>query len=205
MAIGKLKYDLGGDMEFNYIIGYLKTDESINQDFDSTPETLYHTDRPARWKQLTNEARLVMGGNGPLTFVLGGYQWYSKYTINLKNYIGFAGAPLLTSAQTVTQTTKSWAGYFEGDYKITDKLKLTLGGRYTHDTKTTQVNDGTIYIYGTLEEKDPILVLPPSAAAGNIVMPAPIKASWSKFTPKVSLSYNWTDEVMTYEIGRAHV
>jgi iron complex outermembrane receptor protein len=199
MAIGKLKYELGSNLDFEYILGYLKTKESINQDFDSTPQTLYHTDRPARWRQVTNEARLIMGGNGPLTFVLGGYQWFSKYTINLKNYIGFAGPPLLTSAQDVTQTTKSWAGYFEGDYKFTDKLKLTVGGRYTHDTKTTQVNDKTIFIYGTLEEKNPIVTLPPVAGV-NIVMPTPIQASWSKFTPKVSLSYNFTPEVMTYAL-----
>ncbi|MEI6641223.1 MAG: TonB-dependent receptor [Novosphingobium sp.] len=199
MAIGKLKYEIGNNLDFEYILGYLKTKESINQDFDSTPQTLYHTDRPARWRQVTNEARLVMGGGGPLTFVLGGYQWFSKYTINLKNYIGFAGPPLLTSAQDVTQTTKSWAGYFEGDYKFNDKLKLTVGGRYTHDSKTTQVNDKTIFIYGTLEEKNPIVTLPPVAGV-NIVMPTPIQASWSKFTPKVSLSYNWTPEVMTYAL-----
>lgn len=198
MAIGKVKYDLGGDFDLQYIFGYLKTNESINQDFDSTPETLYHTDRPARWRQITNEVRLSMGGTGPLTFVLGGYHWDSRYTINLKNYIGFAGAPLLTSAQDVTQTTKSYAAFFEGDYRITDKLKLTLGGRYTHDKKTTIVNDGSIFIYGTLEEANPVVVIPPSPAAGLIVMANPVGADWSKFTPKVSLSYNWTDDVMTY-------
>lgn len=199
MAIGKAKYELSSDLDLEYILGWLKTNESINQDFDSTPQTLYHTDRPARWRQVTNEVRLVKGGGGPLTFVLGGYQWFSKYTINLKNYIGFAGPPLLTSAQDVTQTTKSWAGYFEGDYKITDKLKLTVGGRYTHDAKTTQVNDKTIFIYGTLEEKNPVASLPPVAGV-NIVMPTPIEASWSKFTPKVSLSYNFTPDVMTYAL-----
>lgn len=200
LGIGKINYDLGGDYELQYILGYLRTTESINQDFDSTPETLYHTDRPARWRQLTNEARLIKGGSGPLTFVLGAYLWDSRYTINLKNYIGFAGAPLLTSAQTVTQTTKSWAGYFEGDYKFTDRLKLTLGGRYTRDRKTSIVNDGTIFIYGTLEEANPIVVLPPSLAAGNIVMTRPVKKSWAEFTPKASLSYNWTDDVMTYAL-----
>ncbi|WP_298287777.1 TonB-dependent receptor [Novosphingobium sp.] len=200
MAIGKIKYDLGGDFELQYIFGYLKTNESINQDFDSTPETLYHTDRPARWRQITNEARLIMGGTGPLTFVLGGFHWDSKYTINLKNYIGFAGAPLLTSAQDVTQTTKSYAAYFEGDYRITDKLKLTLGGRYTHDRKTSIVNDKTIFIYGTLEEANPVLAIPPTLAGGAIVMGTPAKQSWSEFTPKVSLSYDWTDDVMTYAL-----
>ncbi|MFN3425222.1 MAG: TonB-dependent receptor [Novosphingobium meiothermophilum] len=198
MAIGKAKYDFGNDFELQYIFGYLKTNESINQDFDSTPETLYHTDRPARWRQITNEVRLIKGGDGPLTFVLGGFHWDSRYTINLKNYIGFAGAPLLTSAQDVTQTTKSYAAYFEGDYKITDKLKLTLGGRYTHDRKTSIVNDGTVFIYGTLEEANPILAIPPSLAGGSIVMNAPARQSWSEFTPKVSVSYNWTDDVMTY-------
>ncbi len=200
MAIGKVKYDLGDDFEVDYILGYLKTKESINQDFDSTPQTLYHTDRPARWRQVTNELRLVKGGGGPLTFVVGAYLWDSAYTINLKNYIGFAGPPLLTSAQDVSQTNKSYAGFFEGDYRITDKLKLTLGGRYTHDKKTSIVNDGTIFIYGTTAEVNPVVVIPPSVAAGSIIMANPVEASWSKFTPKVSLSYNFTDDVMGYAL-----
>jgi iron complex outermembrane recepter protein len=200
MAIGKAKYDLGNDVGLEYILGYLKTTESINQDFDSTPLTLFHTDRPARWRQVTNEVRLIKGGDGPLTFVLGGYFWDSNYTINLKNYIGFAGVPLLTSAQDVTQTTKSYAGYFEGDYRVSDKLKLTLGGRYTKDKKSSIVNDKTIFLYGSTVEANPILSIPPSLAGGQIVMAQPVKADWSKFTPKVSLSYNWTDDVMSYAL-----
>lgn len=195
MATGKMKYDLGSDYQLQYIFGWLRTDESINQDFDSTPETLYHTDRPARWRQITNEVRLSKGGSGPLTFVVGAYHWDSKYTINLKNYIGFAGAPLLTSAQDVTQTTKSYAAFFEGDFRFTDKLKLTVGGRYTHDKKTSLVNDRTVFVYGTLEEVDPVTSYPPT-----IVMATPVKASWSKFTPKVSLSYNFTDDLMGYAL-----
>jgi len=198
MAIGKVKYDLGNDYEMQYILGWLKTSEGATQDWDSSPLTLYHTDRPARWRQITNEVRLIKGGDGPLTFALGGYMWNSKYTINLKNYIGFAGAPLLTSAQNVTQQTKSYAAYFEGDYKITDRLKLTIGARYTHDRKSSLVNDQTIFIYGTTEEANPVTVLPPSLAGGNIVMTTPVKEDWSKFTPKVSLSYNWSDDFMTY-------
>jgi iron complex outermembrane receptor protein len=200
MAIGKVKYDLGGDLELDYILGYLKTSESINQDFDSTPQTLYHTDRPARWRQVTNELRLVKGGNGPLTFVVGAYLWDSEYTINLKNYIGFAGPPLLTSAQDVSQTNKSYAGFFEADYRITDKLKLTVGGRYTHDKKTSIVNDKTIFIYGTTAEQNPIVVIPPSLAGGSIIMATPVEATWSKFTPKISVSYKFTGDVMGYAL-----
>lgn len=200
MAIGKATYDLGSDLEINYILGWLKTDEKIHQDFDSAPSTLYHTDRPARWRQTTNELRLTKGGSGPLNFTMGAYLWDSRYTINLKNYIGFAGAPLLTSAQDVTQTNKSWALYGEGDYKLFDGLTLTVGARYTHDRKTSLVNDKTIFIYGTTEEVNPIVVIEPSLAGGQIVMTAPVKQSWSKFTPRVSVRYEFTPDAMVYAL-----
>ena len=198
MAIAKATYELGSDLQVDYILGWLKTDETIYQDFDTAPQTLYHTDRPARWRQTTNELRLTKGGNGPLTFVLGAYLWDSRYTINLKNYIGFAGVPLLTSAQDVTQTNKSWAIYGEADYELTDKLTLTLGARYTRDKKTSLVNDKTIFIYGSLVEANPIASIQPSLAGGQIVMASPVKATWSKFTPRVSLTYAFTDDAMVY-------
>ncbi len=195
LAIAKATYDLGGDFQADYILGYLKTDEGAHQDFDSSPLTLYHTDRPARWRQTTHELRLTKGGAGPLTFVTGLYLWDSRYTINLKNYIGFAGAPLLTSAQDVRQTNKSYAAYAEADYKFTDALKLTVGGRYTHDKKTSLVNDLPVFVYGSLVEANPVATFP-----GTIVMARPVKENWSKFTPKVSLSYNWSPDVMTYAL-----
>lgn len=195
MAIAKATYDIGSDMQVDYIFGWLKTDEKIHQDFDGAPLTLYHTDRPARWRQTTNELRLTKGGSGPLTFVLGGYLWDSRYAINLKNYIGFAGPPLLTSAQDVTQTNKSWAIYGEGDYELTDRLTLTLGARYTKDRKSSIVNDLPIFIYGSTVEANPVATLP-----GSIVMAAPVRAKWSKFTPRVSLRYEFSDDAMVYAL-----
>ncbi|WP_353209349.1 TonB-dependent receptor [Sphingorhabdus sp.] len=193
MAVAKATYDVGSDMQLDYILGWLKTDETITQDFDTTPFTLYHTDRPARWRQTTNELRLTKGGTGPATFVLGAYLWDSQYTINLKNYIGFAGPPLLTSAQDVTQTNKSWAIYGEGDYDLTEKLTLTVGARYTKDKKSSIVNDLPVKIYGTLKEVNPIVTLP-----GTIKMAKPAEESWKKFTPRVSLRYELSDDSMVY-------
>ncbi len=195
MAVAKATYELGSDMQVDYIFGWLKTDEAIHQDFDASPLTLYHTDRPARWRQTTNELRLTKGGSGPVTFVLGGYLWDSRYTINLKNYIGFAGPPLLTSAQNVTQTNKSWAIYGEGDYEIADRLTLTVGARYTKDKKSSIVNDLPIFFYGTTVEENPIGSIP-----GAIVMADPVQQNWSKFTPRVSLRYEITDEAMIYAL-----
>lgn len=193
MAVAKATYDVGSDMQLDYILGWLKTDETITQDFDSSPFTLYHTDRPARWRQTTNELRLTKGGSGPVTFVMGAYLWDSQYTINLKNYIGFAGPPLLTSATDVTQTNKSWAIYGEGDYDLTEKLTLTVGARYTKDKKSSIVNDLPVKIYGSLIEANPIVTLP-----GTIKMAKPVEESWKKFTPRVSLRYELSDDSMVY-------
>jgi len=193
MAVAKATYDVGADMQLDYILGWLKTDETITQDFDTSPLTLYHTDRPARWRQTTNELRLTKGGSGPATFVLGAYLWDSQYTINLKNYIGFFGVPLLTSAQDVTQTNKSWAIYGEGDYDLTERLTLTIGARYTKDKKTSLVNDLPINFYDTLVEANPV-----DTAPGTIVMASPVAESWKKFTPRVSLRYELSDDSMVY-------
>jgi iron complex outermembrane recepter protein len=186
LAIGKVKWSFDDTMDLQYIFGHLKTDEEITQDFDSTPLTLYHTDRPAKYKQSTHELRLSKGGDGPLTFVVGAYFWDSKYKIDLISYIGFIDeffgtvppGTVLAIPQTVRQTNKSYAGFFEADYRFTDKLKLTIGGRYTKDKKSSGVTD---------------LGFGPNNNLNN-----PERADWSKFTPKVSLGYNVSDDVLLY-------
>jgi iron complex outermembrane receptor protein len=179
LGIARATYDLGSDLEVNYIYGRMETDEGITQDFDGTPLTLYDTDRPATYHQDTHELRLSKGGAGPLTFVVGGYYWDSAYTIDLVSYIGFAiPNTILAIPQTVRQTTKSYAAFFEGDYKISDRLTVTLGGRYTHDKKTSGVTD---YGFGPNDNLD-----------------NPEEASWSKFTPRATLSFDVSDDVMVY-------
>ncbi len=179
LGIARATYDLDNDMEINYIYGRMETDEGITQDFDGTPLTLYDTDRPAVYHQDTHELRFSKGGSGPLTFVVGGYYWDSAYKIDLVSYIGFAVPnTILAIPQTVRQTTKSYAAFFEGDYNFTDRLTLTLGGRYTHDKKSSGVTD---YGFG------------PNDNLNN-----PEEDSWSKFTPKASLSFEVADDVMIY-------
>lgn len=176
LGIARANWDVSDDVALTYIYGRLETDEAVTQDFDATPLTLYHTDRPAQYHQDTHELRLTSGGTGPLTFVLGGYFWDSAYKIDLVSYIGFVVPnTVLAIPQTVRQTTKSYAGFFEGDYRITDQLKLTVGGRYTKDKKTSGVQDANIQTFAN-----------------------PVKEDWSKFTPKASLSYDFTDDVMVY-------
>jgi len=181
-------WDIGSGYKINYLFGYFKTAEGANQDWDGTPLALYETLRPARYYQHSNELRLSYGGDGPLSYTVGLYEWNSGYRIDLNSSIGFVdflyGLPagtVVTVLQTVQQKTDSYAGFFEGDYKFADQWTLTLGGRYTDDKKSSGLIDPT---------------MPQLATKGNL--DNPFTDSWKQFTPKASIKYQFTPDVMVY-------
>jgi iron complex outermembrane receptor protein len=182
-------YRLSDSNEIEYVFGYFSTDEKVYQDWDGTSLTLYHTDRPADWNQRSHELRFTHTGDR-LSYTVGAYYWDSDYRIDLTSYIGFGdflfGLPpgtVLTVLQTVAQTTESKAAFFEGDYKLTDALTVTLGGRYTKDDKTSGVIDP---------------IMPELADKGSLA--DPFEKSWSEFTPKVGLRYRFNDDLMAFAL-----
>jgi iron complex outermembrane receptor protein len=176
LLIGKVRYDVSSDIEIQYIFGRYLTDEAITQDFDGTPLTLFHTDRPAVYEQDTHELRLTKSGEGPINLVAGLYYWDSSYQIDLVSFIGFVVPnTILEIPQTVRQTNKSYAAFFDLDYRFSDQFKLTLGGRHTRDEKTQAVRD-----------------------LGFDFLDDPIEESWERFTPKVTLSYEPNEDLLFY-------
>jgi iron complex outermembrane receptor protein len=181
-------WELSKAYKVDYLFGYFKTKEDAYQDWDGTPLDLYSTFRPAKYYQHSHELRLTYTGDGPLSYTVGLYGWNSAYRIDLTSFIGFVdflyGFPAGTQAvvnQTVQQKTNSQAVFFEGDYKFTDAWTLNVGGRYTHDKKTS----GLI---------DPLM--PELATKGSL--DDPFEKSWSEFTPKLSLKYRFSPDLMVY-------
>jgi len=168
----EVRWDLNDNYRIDYIFGHWKTKEKVVTDWDGVTDVLFHTDRPAEYKQTTNEFRLTYDAGGKLADTVGAYFWDSEYEIRLRSYIGFAvPGVVLDLPQTTKQTNKSKAICFEGDYDFNDSWTLTLGGRYTKDKKTTdQVG----------------------------IVTADAKDDWNKVTPKVALKYNLNDDSMIY-------
>lgn len=173
--IAKAHWEINDKYSVDYIFGYRETDEAVFQDFDATPLTLYHTSRPEEYEQLSNELRLNYSDE-KLNYTVGLYQFEMEYTIDLLSFIGFANpAAPVTVPQTASQETETYAVFFEGDYNLTDKWVLTLGGRYGQDEKSTQITNDLV-----------------------IDMPNPVSEEWSEFTPKLGLKYFATDDLMFY-------
>jgi len=182
-------WDINNKYDMAFVFGDFSTDEEVYQDWDATPETLYHTDRPATWNQTSYELRLNYTGDR-FSYTAGLYYWDADYHIDLTNYIGFYdiffGFPPGTvgtqiSSQSVTQTTKSSAIFVEGDYQLTDNWTLTIGGRYTKDKKTNA------YVDPLMPELEEL------GGPDN-----PFKESWDEFTPKLGIRYRVNEGLMFY-------
>lgn len=188
--IVEARWEINDALRFDYIFGRWESDEDSLQDWDGTPDLLYHTRRPGEWKQDSHELRLTWDDGGAFSMVGGLFFWDSDYESRMRSYIGFLdlanGLPndpglfslIADIPQTTVQKTESVAAFFEADYRFTDKWTLTLGGRYTEDEKESQQ-------YGEVF----------TVADGRTSHP---KEKWDEFTPKVGLRYAVDDNIMLY-------
>ena len=102
-----------------------------------------------------------------------------------RSYIGFAiPNVILDIPQFGFQDTESRAVFFEGDYAITDKFTLTVGGRYSKDEKTSAAR-------GVVDTSNPVGGFAPGLNGDP-------SDNWSEFTPKVGVKYQLTDDSMAY-------
>lgn len=169
-------WDIGHGFTVTGVTGYRKSNESVRQDFDASSINFFDTLRVQDYHQFSQEVRVAGKITDTLDMVAGAYYFDSEYhlhqTTNWGPFLQFAaGLPAQTQAF-VHHKARSEAVFADFDWKFMPKWRLSVGGRYTKDTKQI-VNDATVFV-----------------ARG--------KDSWSEFTPKVSIDYQPTDDIMLY-------
>ena len=117
-----LSVKLIGSERYSHYKGGLDDDDSPVR-FSEFPETGYA-------RQYTGEGTLN-GEYGRFDFVTGAYFFHEKGNANQPDYIFLGGQDHFF----IDQTTRSWAVYAHGGFKITDALKISGGVRYTDDHK----------------------------------------------------------------------
>ena len=189
-GILEVRWDLSDNYRLDYILGRKTTDEEVDQDWDGTPLTLYHTTRDAEYEQLSHELRLTSDLDGSFNYVVGLYKWDSEYTIPMESRIGFfdlfGAVPTQDPLIVVPlynyrhQETDSMAVFFEGDYDINDQFTLTIGGRYIDEEKSSNACQG------------------PGPYPDCSQINTYADKTWTKFTPKVALSYQSNENMLYY-------
>jgi iron complex outermembrane receptor protein len=164
----EMNLDLGG-VKLTSITGYRKSKEDQTQDFDSSSGDYYFVNRLQNFRQFSQEIRAAGKVSDGFDYVIGAYFYDSKY--DLIQYTRFAGFPAPT--QDVTGTSQSYAFFGDFNLQLMDQVRLSFGGRWTHDKKTN---------YNFVDPNQ----FPKAGYSG------------SKFTPKIGLDYRPTDDLMLY-------
>lgn len=135
-------YDFGF-AELTYIAAYRYSDTDRKYEY---PLSNYPGYRKDINRSLSNELRLG-GTTGPLNWVAGLFTFEEKSQVNLRLQIT---PTLWSNNNTYAAKSASTAVFAQGTWAFTDRLRGTLGLRYTHDRKSNDGDTLTELIDGTL-------------------------------------------------------
>jgi iron complex outermembrane receptor protein len=206
---GTIKYDLSDVVAVKSLTGYRKIDQIQNQDWDRTPIPLVQLNDTTNIEYLTQELQLTGSSFGDrLKWVAGAFYYWDDST-NLRRrfdpgggansaFMGDVGKGTFESKHIKTE---SIAAFGQGSFSFTDAFSATLGLRWSKDSKTlTSFREGRAQV--CLAGGTPVAAVgtPASCPAGSVSTPTAqtVSGSWSSVSPRVSLDYRWSPEVMTY-------
>ena len=214
---GTIDWALSDSMALKSITAFRKLNWKAGMDLDGSPLDILHTSFAMPQHEFSEEAQLTGDAlSKRLSYVLGAY--YFKESGHLHDYVTFPGALLQIDGPN-DLATRAWALYFHTNFKLTDILSLTVGGRYTDEHKTfegfqTDDNGLAYKISGCNPPSGSALALGFPAPAGVNCQsflgfpnpsqpyryyPAGVRVqNFSNFAPKLGLELALSDDVMAY-------
>ncbi|MDB5396921.1 MAG: ligand-gated channel protein [Rhodospirillales bacterium] len=183
-----LQYDINSEISVKSITGYRQFWSSSYVAYAPPnligptvtgigPVTPYEGPTGQRLNQASEELQ-VLGKTDRWNYVVGLYYFHDRAAENEQSKLTFVLSPTLgfnvTAPLVATQSTTSEAAFGQTSYRppvLDDKLEITTGLRYTHDSKSA-VESGSTNISGT--------------------------DKFYNLSYNVTLNYQWTPDLMTY-------
>ncbi len=208
-----------GDYTLTSISGFVSYDFVETCDCDYTAAPVFSVFIDEEYEQFSQEVRLVspvgdkfdwLGGLFYQTSDLG---FDDDIKIPSNSILGLVSGGALASlrgqgaGRNYQLDTEMWSAFFQGRYHFTDALTLTLGGRYSSETKTssrvmniTDLSTGDITqdplspilfdtVFGIQNEQSPL-----SPQGHNLSG----ERDESSFTPLINVSYKMNENIMAY-------
>lgn len=127
-------FDLTDNIALKSITAYRALHWTTGMDLDGSPLNFLHTSFDMNQEQFSEELQLL--GNAmdkKLNYVLGAY--YFREAGDLHDYVTFAEGLLQVDGPN-TLATKNYAFFGQADYRLSDLIGITVGGRYTSEKKS---------------------------------------------------------------------
>jgi iron complex outermembrane receptor protein len=215
-----LDWELTNAMKLKSISAWREINWNIGTDLDGLPESMQEvTDNQAQ-HQISQEFQLSGKAlSDRLDYVAGLYYFTEGGFVH--DFVPFDTGYLYIYDYSNDVHTSSYAGYFHVDFKVTDNLGVTAGGRYSRERKTflggqADLDGFTYKISGCLDPSANANTFPGFAAVpagvtcqqvlGFPVAGQPLRyfpnvtdhQDWNVFDPTVGIQYHITPDVMAY-------
>jgi iron complex outermembrane receptor protein len=178
-----LDWDIAKAVHFKSITAYRGYSGDFSDDQDASPLNLAYAYNVVDHHQFSQEVQLTgTAFDGRLDWATGAF-YFDSYSlnrghINLQFFAPFPGAPPLDFDQNDPSTVKDKAAFLQGTFHVTDKLGVTLGGRYTDEEKEYTYNHVSLPFINLVNSNR-------STSYGH--------TDW-----KAGVDYKWTADLMTY-------
>lgn len=221
----ELNYDIG-DFLVTSVTGYRKSNEILDEDNLGAPVPIFNPVRPQNFDQFSTELRASSDWDGIVNFVGGLYYVQSEYKITQSIFVfgsQFAPIPMPSPDGDAGQDLQSVALFGEAYVDMTEKARLTVGGRWTWEEKEFWIfqrssgdSSGLLPVTwgcGALTSSQQgaadaalaaHLAIPRTPAqqavvvAGNTCNDSDGAQTWTEFTPRIAVDYTFADGILGY-------
>lgn len=174
-----------GSATLKSITAYRNLKWADGLDLDGSPLDIAFTQRITAYDAFSEELQLTGTAlNDKLNYVVGAFYFKEKAeTLGPQQFFGLFGPFGSYFQSDYGSHTKAFAVYTQLDYKLTEALKLTLGGRYTHEKKDVR----RFFAAGL-----------PLATVINLPYGGVPDATYNNFSPAATLAYEASDAINFY-------
>ena len=178
--VNRIDYEFA-DLLFTSITGYMESDFFLQGDIDGGSGDYFNEFRTIPRDSSSQEFRLQNTGEARLTWNLGLLYARDRGSVSNRTFVGAAqplGLPdgFLIDSEDSKEEADNWAVFGQVDYRLTDRLVLSLGGRYSEETKEANIRGFS----GTLE---------------TILS---VADTFTDFSPRLALNYELRDNISLY-------
>ena len=191
----QLTYELSDTLSIKSITGYREDSSTSPIDFDSLPEA--DLDVPAIYEndQFSQEVQLLVEGDR-LSGVVGAYyldaRAFTAFDVALFTTGDLISLPGLNAQTLGDVNTETYSIFGDFTYDLTDRLSVSLGGRYTWDERSSRVLR-TTFIGGFSD-----LFGPSDAVPIAVTSDFDGSETFKQFTPRASVSFKPTPDQNIY-------
>lgn len=193
------RWDVSNSTSIKYVGSNRDSYSPTNIDFDNTSIRIF--DVPAIYDDEQTTHELQVNHQGDNYKLVSGLYYYDgescgQFEAILEELGKSLGAAGLTREVSGCSNSTSKAAYMQGTYDFDEQWSMTLGARYTRDSKEATVNNGLVF--ATVYPESgwiPGYVRPEGQLVPTVLDD---NEDWSRFTPRAGVEYQYNPDILFF-------